>query len=309
MKYQTMKRSSSTLRDTDQTSGQAPEISIIIVSYQCRRYLLSLLRDLSLAREAIALEVHVVDNDSDDDSVASVRRLYPWVVVTALEENVGFGRANNMAISGVQAETVLLQNPDTHITTQALRACIDEIRRSPDIGILTPRVVDERGVFDRRCMRGFPTLWGVFCHVSGLDRFLRDRRSLRYTVGWLEDDREADVEAVSGAVMFCRRDALRQIGGFDERFFMYGEDIDLCLRVRAAGWRVRYWPGAEVMHLGGRSGMHPHARRAWARSIGDLHRFHRGRRGGRVSGAICDLAGMALGVLRRESRPSAPGDG
>ena len=266
---------SDAVREDRSVTTEAPELSIVIVSYECKRYLLDLLGDLAKTRGDLAFDVHVIDNASHDGTPDAVRAAHPWVALTALPENIGFGRANNLGIADACAETVLLLNPDTRVTGHALRACLDEMGRSPDIGILTPRVVDEHGVFDRRCMRGFPTLWGVFCHVSGLDHVLRDRRSRRYTLGWLPDDLAADVEAVSGAVMFCRADALHQVGGFDERFFMYGEDIDLCLRARRGGWRIRYWPEFEIVHVGGRSGRTSESRRAWARSIGDLHGAHR----------------------------------
>ena len=289
----------SVVRDT---GLMTPDLSIVVVSYECKRYLLDVLDDLAGARDDLVLDVHVVDNASRDGTADAVRSAHPWVALIALPENIGFGRANNLVIADARAETVLLLNPDTRITGHALRACLEEMGRSPDVGILTPRVVDEHGVFDRRCMRGFPTLWGLFCQVSGLDRVLRDRRSRRYTLGWLPDDAATDVEAVSGAVMFCRADALRQVQGFDERFFMYGEDIDVCLRAGDAGWRVRFWPGVTVTHVGGRSGTPHTARRAWARAIGDIHRIRRPGRRGRIAGAICDAAGAAIDVARRLPR-------
>jgi hypothetical protein len=290
----------------------APELSVVTVTYECRRHALALLDDLAAAREALALEVLVVDNASTDGTVAAIRALHPWVDVDAGAANVGFGAANNRAIARVRAPVVALLNPDTRVGPGALAACAAELARDPSVGILTPRVVDGDGRFDRRCMRGFPTLWGVACHVSGADRLLRDRRSRRYTQGWLPDDRPADVEAVSGAVMFARAVALRAVGGFDERFFMYGEDIDLCLRVARAGWRVRYWPGATVTHTGGGSGWTPASRAAWARAIGDLHRVHRPGVMGRIAGGACDLGGRlldatrALGDRRRGRRETPP---
>lgn len=282
--------------------SQQPELSVVVVTFECREHVLRLLGDLENAGRDVSLEVFVVDNASSDGTVDAIRKLHPCVDVEALDENVGFGRANNRAIRRAQGQTVLVLNPDTRVTGTALRACLDELRRSPDVGVLTPRVVDELGNFDRRCMRGFPTLWGTFAHVSRLDRLLRDRRSRQYTMGWLPDDRPADVEAVSGAVMFTRADALRQVAGFDERFFLYGEDIDLCLRMANGGWRVRYWPGATMTHTGRGSGWTPQSSAAWARSIGDLHRIH--RRGGRAraAGAICDFAGMALRAMASSQR-------
>ena len=271
-----------------------PELSIVIVSYQCKQYLLDLLADLETARADVAVEVQLIDNASNDGTPEAVRQMYPWVALTALNENLGFSRANNLAIPNVRAPTVLLLNPDTRVTGTALRACVDEMVRSPNIGVLTPRVVDEHGTFDRRCMRGFPTLWGVFCHVSRLDRVLRGRRARRYTMGWLPDDQAADVESVSGAAMFVRADALRQADGFDERFFMYGEDIDLCVRIADAGWQIHYWPGAEITHLGGRTPANVRSERAWAVSLGELQRAHRRGHEGLFAGAVFDAIGAAM---------------
>jgi GT2 family glycosyltransferase len=271
-----------------------PDLSIVIVTYECRPYVLDLLGDLAAARDALSLEVFVVDNASTDGTVDAIRAAHLWIDVDAQAENVGFGKANNRAIPRAQADTILLLNPDTRVTAEALTACVDELRRCPDVGILTPRVVDEHGVFDRRCMRGFPTLWGVFCHVTKLDKVLRDRASGRYLQRWLSETDPADVESVSGAVMFARADALAQVGGFDERFFMYGEDIDLCLRIADAGWRVRYCPGVEITHLGGRAGENPVAQRAWSQALGELQRSHRPGKRGLMTALAFDRTGSAV---------------
>lgn len=285
-----------------------PEVSVVIVSYMCRGELAALLDDLDGIRTDLPIEVLVVDNASTDGTPQMVNDHHLWVELEASTENLGFGRANNRAIRRAGAPLVLVLNPDTRLTTAALTAMRDEMRRDTSIGILSPRVVDDHGRDDPNTRRGFPTVWGTFCAVTGLTRVLRNRASQRYVQGWVRPDEAADVEAVSGAVMLCRADTLAATGGFDERFFMYGEDIDLCLRARKLGWRVRYWPGATVIHLGGRSGMSPRARRAWATSIGELHRLHRPGWRGRLGGTVSDLAGRVLSspllvaALRKRSR-------
>ncbi len=273
-------------------------LSVVIVSYQCRDHLLDVLGDLDIARERMALQVLLVDNASTDGTAHAVGERFPWVELEASSVNHGFGAANNRAIARARGDVVLLLNPDTRISSEAMEACVAELRRHPTIGILTPRVVDEDGRIDPNCRRGFPTIWGVFCHVTRLDRILKDHRSLRYTVRWVGEYDVADVEAVSGAVMFCRADVLHRLAGFDERFFMYGEDIDLCLRVAEHGWRVQYWPKVTVVHLGGKSGMTAKSRIAWARSIGDLHRYHRPGWDGRLGGFVASAAGGLLALLR-----------
>ncbi len=277
----------------------SPEVAVVIVAFECRDELTDLLGDLDRVRTEMPVAVFLVDNASTDGTVGMVRERFAWVDLEASSENLGFGRANNHAFARTDAPYVLVLNPDTRITADALRGMRDAMEADPTIGILSPQVVDDLGRDDPNTRRGFPTLWGTFCAVTGLARVVPGRASQRYLMGWVAPDQVADVEAVSGAVMLCRAEALRATGGFDERFFMYGEDIDLCLRTAAFGWRVVYWPLVTVTHLGGRSGMSPRARRAWATSIGELHRIHRPGWRGRLSGAISDAAGWALSAPGR----------
>lgn len=274
------------------------DLTIVVVSYECGDDLRLLLDDLAAARRESSFTVAVVDNGSGDGTPDLVRRAYPWVELESLPDNLGFGRANNRSIARATTGLLLLLNPDTRLDATALRACCDEMRGHPDVGVMTPRVVDGTGAFDRRCMRGFPTAWAMLCHLSGLDRRLRDHRSGRYLQRWLDESAPADVEAVSGAVMFCRLEALRAVGGLDERFFMYGEDIDLCLRIARAGWRIRYWPGATITHSGGGSGMSPRSIRAWGSAIGELHRIHGTGPLSRLTAGAFDGAGVVLGAIR-----------
>lgn len=277
-----------------------PDLSVVIVTSECRPCVMDLLDDLATARGALALEVFVVDNASTDGTVDAIRAAHPWVDVDAQTENLGFGKAGKQPRDPQSTGgDRLAANPDTQVSAEALKACVDELRRCPDVGILTPRVVDEHGVFDRRCMRGFPTLWGVFCHVTKLDRILRDRASGRYLKRWLSETDPAEVESVSGAVMFTRADALAQVGGFDERFFMYDEDIDLCLRIFDGGCRIRYRPTAEITHLGGRAGANPLAQRAWSEEPGELHRSHRPGEPGHIAAVSFDKTCDAVTGRRR----------
>jgi GT2 family glycosyltransferase len=170
-------------------------------------------------------------------------------------------------------------NPDTVVPPGALRACLDELWRDPSVGLLTPRLIDREGRLDRRCHRGFPTLWSSFCYFTTLDRVFRGPRSRRYTMGHLPETEAADVEAVSGAFMLMPRDAMVVVGGFDEQFFMYAEDIDLSLRFIEHGYRVRYWPGVDVVHVGAGSNVAgqrpPAANAAYFRTMAPFVRKHR----------------------------------
>jgi GT2 family glycosyltransferase len=143
------------------------------------------------------------------------------------------------------------------------------------------------------------------CFLTGLDRVLRGRRARAYTMGWLASDVPTNVAALSGAFMLCRRDAVERAGGFDERFFMYAEDIDLCVRLARAGGRVRYWPGVDVMHAGGGSGRNAASRRAFFRTMAPLMRRHRPGRATplvAVAVAVAAEAGLVADRVARAAR-------
>ena len=188
------------------------------------------------------MEVEVIDNASNDDTIGAARGM-EWVTATALDDNVGFARANNLGLARARGRAILVLNPDTVVPRHGLRRCLDELvgpsRRRPDdrpsgrsrrpprpalqARLSDPVVV---GVLLHRPRPGVP--WAPLPAVHG--RVAADTES-------------GDVESVSGAFMLMRRDALHEVGGFDEQFFMYAEDIDLSLRFLEHGWRVYYWPG------------------------------------------------------------------
>lgn len=283
-----------------------PELSVVIVSYRCRDLLRDCLDSLSAERETVDMEVLVYDNASGDDTLTAADG-HPWVITEALTENVGFGRANNLGFDRARGRAVLALNPDTVITPGSLRACLDELWAHTDVGVLSPRLVDPDGNLDRRCKRGFPTPWSSFCYFTGLDRRLTGPRSTHYTAGWVDEHEAGDVESVMGAFMLMRADALAEVGGFDEQFFMYAEDIDLCLRFIAKGWRVRYWPGVDVLHVG--SGSNVDGRRpaaadaAYFRTMAPFIRKHRpGVRGRALAGGVWAVGETALLASRLRAR-------
>ncbi len=278
----------------------------MIVSYRCRDHLRSCLDSLEANRGDVDMEVLLYDNASGDDTLTAADA-HPWVTTVALEENVGFGRANNMGFARARGRAVLALNPDTIVPPGALRACLDALWARPDVGVLTPRLVDLDGNLDRRCKRGFPTPWSSFCYFTGLDRRFDGPRSTRDTAGWLPEDREGDVESVTGAFMLMPAHALAEVGGFDEQFFMYAEDIDLCLRFIEHGWRVRYWPEVEVVHVGAGSnedGRRPAAAdSAYFRTMAPFIRKHRpGLRGRLLSWGVWVVGEAALGAGRLRVR-------
>ena len=213
------------------------ELTVVIVSYRCRDVLRDCLASLEVNRAEVVMDVEVIDNASGDDTIGAALE-FPWVIPRPLSENVGFARANNLGLARARGRAILVLNPDTVVPAGGLRRCLDELWSHPDVGLLTARLVDPEGRLDRRCTCGVPTLWSSSCHFTGPDRTVRGRRSRRSTVGWLPDGEAGDVESVSGAFMLLRRSALPEVGGFDEQFFMYAEDVDLSVRFIEQGWRA-----------------------------------------------------------------------
>jgi len=293
--------------------AEQPEVSIVVVSYRCADLLDACLASLAPEHHpGVRSETIVIDNASGDGTEAVAER-HPHAEGNALAENLGFARANNLGIARAAGRAVLVLNPDTIVPPGGLRASLDELWSHPDVGVLTTRLVSPEGLLDRRCKRGFPTPFSSFCYFSGLDRRIGGRAAGRYTVAWLDEHRAGDVEAVSGAFMLMPARALAEVGGFDEAYFMYAEDIDLCLRFIAKGWRVRYWPGVDVVHVGAGSNVDgkrpPEANAAYFRTMAPFVRKHvPGVRGRLLAGSVWAAGELALAVTTiAPARAGRPG--
>lgn len=230
------------------------KLSIIIVNYNVRYFLEQALLSVQRAMEGIEAEVWVVDNHSVDDSVAMVRRNFPWVRLIANQHNPGFSIANNQAIRQSTGEYVLLLNPDTVLREDTLQRCLEYMDNHPDVGGLGVRMIDGSGNFLPESKRGLPTPWVAFTKATGLSRlFPRSRLFNRYHLGYLAEDEIHEVDVLAGAFMWLRRSVLEEIGLLDEQFFMYGEDIDLSYRIQKAGYRNVYFPETSIIHYKGES--------------------------------------------------------
>jgi colanic acid biosynthesis glycosyl transferase WcaI len=234
----------------------SPRVSIVIVSFNCRSALTLCLESLDQERSTLPAEVIVVDNASSDGTVAELNARFPWVRVIENHANVGFARAMNEALQIAGGELVLALNPDTAVPPGALTSAIAELERHPDVGMLGVKLVRPDGTFDHACKRGFPTIGSALSYFFRLDRvFPRSPRFARYTAGQLGQDEAGTVDAINGAFMLVRREAAREVGPMDERYWLYAEDLDWCHGFWEKGWKVFYWPGVEVVHWkGGSSG-------------------------------------------------------
>jgi len=213
------------------------QLAVIIVSFNCRDALRDCLRTLPPVRTL------VVDNASADGTVAMLRNEFPTVTVIANDTNRGFAAAANQGITATTEPFVLLLNPDT--LNPPLAALVDFMQTNPDTGACGPRILDATGATQVTCRR-FPTWWRMSLAELGIRCF------------YYINNPGTDVDQLIGACLMLRRTALDAVGLLDERFFLYFEEVDLCLRLRRSGWRVRFLPDATVTHLGGKcSGIVP----------------------------------------------------
>jgi len=238
----------------------SPILSIIIVAYKSRTEIAACLDSIPSKVAGGAVEVIVVDNSvgTADAVGAIVCERFPQVRLIDPPGNVGFGRANNLGYRASTGACVLFLNPDTVCNTVALDHCLARVQAEPDLGMISPRLVLADGTIDLACRRSIPTLWDGFCRACGLaGAFPSVALFAGYNLTHLAVDGAYDVGAINGAFMLGRREVFDRVAGpspgevFDERFFMYGDDLDLCIRVARAGYRIVYDGRVQITHLKG----------------------------------------------------------
>lgn len=220
------------------------KLSVIIVNYNVKQYVEKCLESVYAAGKGIDMEVFVVDNASRDDSVAYLRERFPDVNYIENKQNLGFSRANNIAIRESKGDYVLLLNPDTVISENVLHECIRFADSHVGTGAIGVRMHNEDGTIAPESRRAVPTPLIAVCKYLGNSR--------RYYMSWLPWDRPARIEVVSGAFCFLQRKALFAVGLLDEDYFMYGEDIDLSYQLLCHGYINWYLP-LDITHFKGRS--------------------------------------------------------
>ncbi|RPG80817.1 MAG: glycosyltransferase [Crocinitomicaceae bacterium TMED114] len=233
------------------------KLSVIVVSYNVKGYLGLCLDSALVAMDRLGegqSELIVFDNASSDGSAEWVSLNYPQVQVMESEENLGFSAGNNAAIRASKGEWVLLLNPDTVVPEDTFVEVLARAESDGRIGAIGVPMYDGAGQWLPESKRGMPTPWASFCRLSGLWRLAPKSPALnRYYAGHVAPDETAEVEVLSGAFMWMRRKALDQVGLLDESFFMYGEDIDLSIRILNGGWVNQYFSGAPIVHFKGES--------------------------------------------------------
>jgi GT2 family glycosyltransferase len=285
-----------------------PLISAVIVSFNVRDYLMDALSALYLD-PTLRIEVIVVDNASKDGSAEAVETEFPQVTIVRQNTNEGFGRASNAGLQRCRGELVLLLNPDVIVDRGCLRTLADFLLATPGAGAAGPRLRRPDGRLDLAARRGFPTLAAAFYRVVGLSRlYPKSPRFNMYNMGSFAEDTVHEIDAGTAACLMVRRSTVDQIGLFDPDFFMYGEDLDFCYRLKQGGWKIFYVPEAGALHVKGAS-----SRQATGPMLYEFHRamwlFHRKHYAARLPAPVNGLVWSAIwarwAVLRARQRFSA----
>jgi len=228
-------------------------VSIVIVSYNTREILRTCLKALFEHSTGIDIEVFVVDNDSYDGSADMVAIDFPTVHLIKNKKNLGFAAANNQAFTLVQGRYIILLNPDAYIRPSSLEHCISFMDRTPQCGLCGGKIISPAGQLEPSARR-FPSALSKLLMLSGVrGKFPHSPILNYYEFGGFAHDKPMEVDWVPGTFTIIRKKMLDEIGVFDERFYIYYEETDLCMRAKKAGWKIYFIPDAEVIHIGGAS--------------------------------------------------------
>lgn len=230
------------------------DLSVIIVSYNVKHFIEQCIRSVIAASEGLSVEIIVIDNNSTDGSVQVIKSLFKQVILIENSENIGFGKANNQALKIAKGKYILFLNPDTIVANDCFKICFDHMEKHSETGACGGKHLNAQGEYLPESKRGLPTPWVSFCKLTGLTRlFPKSKTFAAYYLGHLSNCDVQNIEVLSGAFMFIRHDLLKKIGGFDERYFMYGEDIDLSYEITKLGFKLQYLPQALLLHYKGES--------------------------------------------------------
>ena len=230
------------------------QLSVIIVNYNVKYFIEQCLCSVQQAIKNINAEIIVVDNNSSDGSIEYLREKFAAVKFIINNNNEGFAKANNIALKECKGDYVLFLNPDTIIAEDVLQNCIDFFAQHNEAGAVGVRMIDGSGNFLPESKRSFPSPAVSFFKLSGFSSlFPKSKLFNRYALGFLKEDKVHEVDVLCGAFLMTKKNLLLQLNGFDESFFMYGDDIDLCYRIQQAGYKNYYSGSQTVIHFKGES--------------------------------------------------------
>ncbi|KOS66618.1 glycosyl transferase family 2 [Lysinibacillus contaminans] len=251
------------------------DLSIVIVNYNTKKLTIDCIQSVLNSKLNFQYEIFVVDNASSDGSVEKIKKIFPHVYVISNKENAGFSKANNQAIKECNGRYVLLLNSDTIVNKDTLDEMIRFMDGEMNVGAVGCEVNLPDGTLDKACHRGFPTPEASFYYMIGLaKKFPNSPKYNSYHKSYMNMSEVHDIDCLVGAFMMVRREAFEQVGLLDEEFFMYGEDIDWCYRIKEFGWRIVYNPTVSITHYKGAS-----SRRKPFKIVYEFHRamylFHK----------------------------------
>jgi hypothetical protein len=231
------------------------DISIVIVNYNVADALDNCLMSIHKANTGSRnLEIFVVDNNSVDNSVEMVEEKYPEVNLIVNRKNIGYAKANNIALKKASGKYILILNPDTILEEGTFEKMIAFAEKNEKAGAITSKLIRTNGKLDYACKRSFPSFKVALPRILGLSKiFPKSKTFGKYNLTYLDEDKTWEVEAICGAFMFIPLKVLNEVGYFDEDYFMYGEDLDLCFRIGKKGYRIFYYPEVHTIHLKGES--------------------------------------------------------
>jgi GT2 family glycosyltransferase len=229
------------------------DISVVIVAWNAKRYLELCLESLAEDPPRRSMEVLVIDNASEDDSVEMTETRFPWVKLIKSKENLGFSKGNNLGIRQCQGRYIALVNPDVIVLPGCLDTLADFLDQNPKVGNVGPRVFNPDMTQQSTCRR-FPTLWNNFCSATRLESIFKGSAFFAGEhMFYFPYDRTVTVDVIVGCFSMIRREAFDDVGLLDEGLFMYGDDVDWCRRARNAGWQVAFCPDARAIHDRGKT--------------------------------------------------------
>ena len=225
-----------------------PIVSIILVSYNTRELLEACITSVEKFAD-VDYELIVSDNGSTDGTVEMLRK-NKNVIFIENKENLGFAKGNNVAKNKAQGKYILFLNPDTLFTTKCLSETVGYISKNANVGALTCKVLLPSGELDKDTRRSFPTPFIALTHFSGLDKlFPKSRFFAKYWYGYKSEDEIHEIDSLQGAFFLVQKALLDKVGWFDEYYFMDGEDIDLCFKIKNSGYSIIYYPKVSILHI------------------------------------------------------------
>ncbi len=250
------------------------DLSIIIVNFRTYELTKQTINSILSKKHSINYEIILVDNASNDNSIEKIEQGFKekinknLVKIIKNDQNLGFSKANNIGIKIAKGEYILTLNSDTVIVEDCLDRCIEHIKKNSNIGALGCKVLLPDGKLDKPCKRGFPTPKASLFYMLKLDKLFPNKRKFgEYNLTYLSENDINEVDSLVGAFMIIPRTVIDEVGMFDEDFFMYGEDIDWCYRIKQVGYKIIYYPKSEIIHYKGSS-----AKKKRFKTIYEFHR-------------------------------------